>query len=179
MGQMKRIKISRFNFVLISNAFLIIFLSFFLNGCKSPGAPEVIQPAQYEYRDTVEFVYKRDRTKIIIQNTSEVGVSIRYFLWDPMGETYAPGEVWGLIWGRMADVRMEKIGKYKFRTYFKHVQVLDWQSSRTHSIILSDNAVSHPIGEKDIRIEGAYDITVGPGPYPEYTTLIKFRMSEN
>lgn len=157
----------------------MFFLFLALDNCKSPASPgEPPIQYQHQFRDTVEFTYKRDSTKIIVTDHEHIPVPIRYILIDSSGNTYGPGEEYSSTYGlRIGDVWMEKIGKYKFRFYFKHVRIIEEVEDIDHVIILWDEAISpHPIDEKDITLEGAHDIRVTLGPQPS-TTYIWFKMS--
>jgi len=177
-----------------------ILLLCFLNlqlviGCKSPASPEKppIPPAkptfQPQYRDVVEFTYTRDSSKVIVSNHQDVPVQIRYFLLDFGGSTYSPEEQ--LFWygynHRIADVDMKKIGKYKFRIILKHVLIHEGAEEEgwwdvEHLIHLHDEAVSpHPIKEKDLTLEGLYDLTIvkGQNSYRGIFTILVFRMQKN
>ena len=177
---MKGKKVNHIASIFIISTFLILYFCFFFYGCKSPASPEE-PPFQYQYRDTVEFTYKRDSSKIIVADHEDVPVPIRYLLTDLSGGTYAPDEeyIYDLRW---CDVDMEKIGKYKFRIILKHVLIHEgaeeeWWWDIKHHIFLNDEAVSHPIDEKDIKIEGVYELSVFR--IKESTTQILFRMSKN
>ena len=177
---MKEKKINHFASMITISTFLIIYFCFFFYGCKSPASPEE-PPFQKQYRDVVEFTYTRDSSKIIDTDHENVPVQIRYALQDFSGGTYAPDEEYFYDL-RIADVDMEKIGKYKFRINFKHVLIHEgaeeeWWWGIKYMVILMDRAVSHPIDEKDIKIEGAYDLNVYR--IKESSTQIWFRMSKN
>lgn len=150
-------------------AFLIpiFLLCLGIEYCKSPEDPEEPEP-NYEYRYNVEVIYNR-----IAEGSGPEYVVLDYLLNDPAESDK--------IYSVQGNIRMDKIGKLKYRGYLPKVFI---QTGRTviegqrHRVSVKE-FTEIDVESSSIDIQGAYDLEIiKPEDYLNIAIWVYFRMSK-